>query len=50
MFLETPIKADEESIRKDEPAEAMSDITQILEHLSLELKLDNSDTDKQQKN
>ena len=50
MFLETPIKADEESIRKDEPAEAMSDITQILEHLSLELKLDTSDTDKQQKN
>ena len=47
MFPETPIKLDKKSTTNDKLAEAISDIKNVLEHLSLELNLRKSDTNNQ---
>ena len=47
MFLDTPAKMMKNSISNDELAEAVSDITNVLEHLSLELRWFKSETNAQ---
>ena len=47
-YQQQRIKLDKKSTNNDELAEAIIDITEIVEHLSLEFKLYKSNNDKQQ--
>ena len=47
-YQQQRIKLDKKSTSNDKLAEAIIDITEIVEHLSLELKLYKSNNDKQQ--